>query len=133
MDDLTSARLGLGDHHATILIYGDTAEGVRQALAQTATALAEEAVGFRPLDRALEAGFWAQLPGNWHWRPRPVPITSLNFLCFSSLHNQLNAKPVGTPRGPPDTRPKTQTGSPYFFTFHAFNPTFDNTTKLLPA
>src|SRR5690606_946251 len=51
MDDLTSARLGLGDHHATLLVYGTSADSVRQALAQTATALAEDAVGFRPLDR----------------------------------------------------------------------------------
>lgn len=133
MDDLTSARLGLGDHHATILIYGDTAEGVRQALAQTATALAEDAVGFRPLDRALEAGFWAQLPGNWHWRPRPVPVTSLNFLCFSSLHNQLTGKPAGNPWGPAVTMLKTQTGSPFFFNFHASTEDLDETGKRRPG
>ncbi|WP_298016118.1 VirB4 family type IV secretion/conjugal transfer ATPase [uncultured Castellaniella sp.] len=133
MDDLTSARLGLGDHHATILIYGDTAEGVRQALAQTATALAEDAVGFRPLDRALEAGFWAQLPGNWHWRPRPVPVTSLNFLCFSSLHNQLTGKPAGNPWGPAVTMLKTQTGSPFFFNFHASTEDLDETSKRRPG
>ncbi|WP_417276815.1 VirB4 family type IV secretion/conjugal transfer ATPase [Castellaniella sp.] len=133
MDDLTSARLGLGDHHATLLVYGDTAEGVRQALAQTATALAEDAVGFRPLDRALEAGFWAQLPGNWHWRPRPVPVTSLNFLCFSSLHNQLTGKPAGNPWGPAVTMLKTQTGSPFFFNFHASTEDLDETGKRRPG
>ncbi len=133
MDDLTSARLGLGDHHATILIYGNTAEGVRQALAQTATTLAEDAVGFRPLDRALEAGFWAQLPGNWHWRPRPVPVTSLNFLCFSSLHNQLTGKPAGNPWGPAVTMLKTQTGSPFFFNFHASTEDLDETGKRRPG
>ena len=133
MDDLTSARLGLGDHHATLLIYDDAAESVRQALAQTATALAEDAIGFRPLDRALEAGFWAQLPGNWHWRPRPVPITSLNFLCFSSLHNQLTGKPVGNPWGPAVTLLKTQTGSPYFFNFHASTDDVDETGKRRPG
>lgn len=133
MDDLTSARLGLGDHHATILVYGDTAEGVRQALAQSATALAEDAIGFRTLDRALEAGFWAQLPGNWHWRPRPVPITSLNFLCFSSLHNQLIGKPTGNPWGPAVTLLKTQTGSPFFFNFHASTEDLDETGKRRPG
>lgn len=133
MDDLTSARLGLGDHHATLLVYGGTAEGVRQALAQTATALAEDAVGFRPLDRALEAGFWAQLPGNWHWRPRPVPVTSLNFLCFSSLHNQLTGKPASNPWGPAVTMLKTQTGSPFFFNFHASTEDLDETGKRRPG
>ncbi|MGB3424284.1 MAG: VirB4 family type IV secretion/conjugal transfer ATPase [Castellaniella sp.] len=133
MDDLTSARLGLGDHHATLLVYGTSADGVRQALAQTATALAEDAVGFRPLDRALEAGFWAQLPGNWHWRPRPVPMTSLNFLCFSSLHNQLTGKPAGNPWGPAVTMLKTQTGSPFFFNFHASTEDLDETGKRRPG
>lgn len=133
MDDLTSARLGLGDHHATLLVYGISADSVRQALAQTATALAEDAVGFRPLDRALEAGFWAQLPGNWHWRPRPVPVTSLNFLCFSSLHNQLTGKPAGNPWGPAVTMLKTQTGSPFFFNFHASTEDLDETGKRRPG
>ncbi|WP_368649489.1 VirB4 family type IV secretion/conjugal transfer ATPase [Castellaniella ginsengisoli] len=133
MDDLTSARLGLGDHHATLLVYGTSADSVRQALAQTATALAEDAVGFRPLDRALEAGFWAQLPGNWHWRPRPVPVTSLNFLCFSSLHNQLTGKPAGNPWGPAVTMLKTQTGSPFFFNFHASTEDLDETGKRRPG
>ncbi|MGA0582578.1 MAG: VirB4 family type IV secretion/conjugal transfer ATPase, partial [Castellaniella sp.] len=133
MDNLTSARLGLGDHHATLLVYGTSADGVRQALAQTATALAEDAVGFRPLDRALEAGFWAQLPGNWHWRPRPVPVTSLNFLCFSSLHNQLTGKPAGNPWGPAVTMLKTQTGSPFFFNFHASTEDLDETGKRRPG
>ncbi|WP_368648811.1 VirB4 family type IV secretion/conjugal transfer ATPase [Castellaniella ginsengisoli] len=133
MDDLTSARLGLGDHHATLLVYGISADSVRQALAHTATALAEDAVGFRPLDRALEAGFWAQLPGNWHWRPRPVPVTSLNFLCFSSLHNQLTGKPAGNPWGPAVTMLKTQTGSPFFFNFHASTEDLDETGKRRPG
>ena len=30
-------------------------------------------------DLALEAAFWAQLPGNFPMRPRKAPITSCNF------------------------------------------------------
>jgi len=133
MDDLTAKRLALGDHHATLLVYGETPTKVRQALANTATALAEDAVVFKPLTRALEAGFWAQLPGNWHWRPRPVPITSLNFLCFSSFHNQLTGKPAGNPWGPAVTMLKTQTGSPFFFNFHGSTDELDETGKRRPG
>lgn len=133
MDDLTAKRLALGDHHATLLVFGDTPSKVRQALANTATALAEDAVVFKPLTRALEAGFWAQLPGNWHWRPRPVPITSLNFLCFSSFHNQLTGKPAGNPWGPAVTMLKTQTGSPFFFNFHGSTDELDETGKRRPG
>lgn len=133
MDDLTSARLGLGDHHATLLVYGPDPAAVRQALANVSAAMAEDAIGFRPMARALEAAFWAQLPGNWHWRPRPVPVTSFNFLCFSSLHNQLTGKPAGNPWGPAVTMLKTQTGSPFFFNFHASTEDVDETGKRRPG
>ncbi|WP_299998170.1 VirB4 family type IV secretion/conjugal transfer ATPase [uncultured Cedecea sp.] len=133
MDELTSGRLGLGDHHATLLIYGDTPAAVRQAIANTASLMAEEAIVAKPLERALEAGYWAQLPGNWHWRPRPVPITSYNFLCLSSLHNQLTGKPAGNPWGPAVTMLKTHTGSPFFFSFHASTEDLDDTGKRRPG
>lgn len=132
-DALTSSRMGLGDHHATILVYGASPDDVRQALANTAAALHEDGIGFKPMARALEAAFWAQLPGNWHWRPRPVPVTSYNFLCFSSLHNQLTGKPTGNPWGPAVTMLKTQTGSPYFFNFHESTEEVDETGKRKPG
>ena len=133
MDDLTSGRLGLGDHHATLLIFGNDANTLRQNMANTISALAEVAVVAKPLERALEAGFWAQLPGNWAWRPRPVPITSYNLLCLSSLHNQMNGKPVGNPWGPAVTMLKTRTGSPFFFNFHASTDDLDEFGKRRPG
>ena len=38
-------------------------------------------------DLALEAAFWAQLPGNFPFRPRKAPITSRNFAAMSPFHN----------------------------------------------
>lgn len=133
MDDLTSGRLGLGDHHATLLLFGDDANSVRQSMANTITTLAEVALVAKPLERALEAGFWAQLPGNWSWRPRPVPITSYNLLCLSSLHNQMTGKPAGNPWGPAVTMLKTRTGSPFFFNFHASTDDVDELGKRRPG
>lgn len=133
MDDLTSGRLGLGDHHATLLLLGNDANNLRQHLANTVSALAEVALVAKPLERALEAGFWAQLPGNWAWRPRPVPITSYNLLCLSSLHNQMTGKPAGNPWGPAVTMLKTRTGSPFFFNFHASTDDVDETGKRRPG
>ena len=42
-------------------------------------------------DLALEAAFWAQLPGNFAMRPRKAPITSRNFAAMAPFHNY----PVG--------------------------------------
>ena len=133
MDDLTSGRLGLGDHHATLLLFGHDANSVRQSMANTISTLAEVALVAKPLERALEAGFWAQLPGNWSWRPRPVPITSYNLLCLSSLHNQMTGKPTGNPWGPAVTMLKTRTGSPFFFNFHASTDDVDELGKRRPG
>ena len=38
-------------------------------------------------DLALEAAFWAQLPGNFPMRPRKAPITSRNFAAMAPFHN----------------------------------------------
>ncbi|WP_169295542.1 VirB4 family type IV secretion/conjugal transfer ATPase [Advenella sp. EE-W14] len=128
-EDLTAGTLGLGDHHATLLIFGNETEKLRRDLANTVALLAAKSIISRPLEKALEAGYWAQLPGNWRWRPRPVPITSLNFLCMSSFHNQLTGKANGNPWGPATTMFKTHTGSPYFFSYHASTNEVDETGK----
>lgn len=133
MDDLTSGRLGLGDHHASLLLFGHDANAVRQGMSNIISTLAEVALVAKPLERALEAGFWAQLPGNWSWRPRPVPITSYNLLCLSSLHNQMTGKPAGNPWGPAVTMLKTRTGSPFFFNFHASTDDVDELGKRRPG
>ena len=38
-------------------------------------------------DLALEAAYWAQLPGNMKLRTRPGAISSRNFAAMASLHN----------------------------------------------
>ena len=38
-------------------------------------------------DLALEAAFWAQLPGNFPFRPRKAPITSRNLAAMAPFHN----------------------------------------------
>ena len=46
-------------------------------------------------DLALEAGFWAQLPGNFAMRPRRAPITSRNFAALCAWHNYPQGRPTG--------------------------------------
>lgn len=128
-EHLTTGNLGLGDHHGTLLIFGDETEKLRRDISNTATLLAEKAFIAKPLEKALEAAFWAQLPGNWRWRPRPTPVTSNNLLCMSSFHNQLTGKATGNPWGAAVSMFKTHTGSPYFFNYHASTNEIDETGK----
>ena len=46
-------------------------------------------------DLALEAAFWAQLPGNFPIRPRKSPITSRNFAAMVPFHNYPAGRPDG--------------------------------------
>ena len=136
IDDLKRARDGLsagkfvmGDHHATLQIFGDNGERTLRAAAEISGALASYEVVALLVDRALIAAWAAQLPGNWKWRPRPCPITSLNFLCFASMHNYLFGKPAGNPWGPAVTMLKTTGGTPYYMNFHASLDDTDETGK----
>ena len=119
LNQLMSGQFVMGEHHATVTVFGDTADEVRDSLAKARSALLDVGVVPRVVDLALEAGFWAQLPGNWEYRPRPAAITSKNFLSFSPFHNFLSGKPAGNPWGPAVTILKTVSGTPLYFNFHA--------------
>ncbi len=119
LDELSAGKWGFGEHHGTMLIWGSGPDDVRKRLSQSIGELAAVGIIARPADKSLEAAFWAQLPGNWQWRPRPMGMTSFNFLDLSSFHNIPSGKPSGNPWGPAVTLLKTEAGSPYWFNFHA--------------
>lgn len=131
LNQLVSGHFIMGEHHCTLTIYGDTVQQVRDYMAKASSAMLDVAVIPKPVDLALEAGYWAQLPGNWSWRPRPAPITSLNFLSFSPFHNFMSGKPTGNPWGSAVTILKTVSGTPLYFNFHASKLEEDATDKRL--
>ena len=119
LDQLMSGAFVVGEHHATLLAFGERADEVRDHLAWARSELLDKGIVAKPVDLALEAGFWAQLPGNFRWRPRPMAITSQNFLCFSPFHNFMSGKASGNPWGPAVTVLRTASGTPLHFNFHA--------------
>lgn len=118
LDDLAAGKMVMGDHHATMMIFGETSDETLRYAADAIGVLSDNMIIARPVDRALVAAWRAQLPCNWYWRPRPAAISSLNFLSFSGLHNYLFGKPNENPWGPAVTMLKTNSGTPYFFNFH---------------
>lgn len=118
-DMIASGKIILGEHHATLLVYGADAHRLRDDLAWATVKMQDVGIIPNNVDLALEAAYWAQLPANWRYRPRPAPITSLNFWSFASLHNFMSGKPNGNPWGPAVTLMKTTAGTPLYFSFHA--------------
>jgi type IV secretion system protein VirB4 len=145
LDALTSNEFVMGDHHFTLQVIADdpppaangnslrageeSAEArqrrtktlndhvalARSMLADTGMTVARE-------DLALEAAFWAQLPGNFPMRPRKAPITSRNFAGMVPFHNYPAGRASGNHWGEALTVLVTSAHSPFHFSLHASDP-----------
>jgi type IV secretion system protein VirB4 len=135
LDALTSNEFVMGDHHFSLQVLanaGDSGAGAagvsrlkalndhvalaRNLLADTGMLVARE-------DLALEAAFWAQLPGNFPMRPRKAPITSRNLACMAPFHNYPAGRARGNHWGEALALLITSARSPYYFSLHASDPT----------
>src|SRR5882672_4705687 len=135
LDELTSNEWVMGDHHLTLQVLGDPSEagdavgraaqvrGLNDRIAEARSLLADHTgmtVGRE--DLALEAAFWAQLPGNLALRPRKAPITSRNFAALSGFHNYPTGREAGNHWGEALALLITSARSPYHFSLHASDP-----------
>ncbi|MGH8227516.1 MAG: VirB4 family type IV secretion/conjugal transfer ATPase [Steroidobacteraceae bacterium] len=134
LDALTSNQFVMGDHHLSLQVLaeaGDCADPksgpalvkvlddrvalARSLLAETGMTIARE-------DLALEAAYWAQLPGNFPLRPRKAPITSRNFCAMAPFHNHPSGRASGNHWGDALAMLVTSARSPYYFSLHASDP-----------
>ena len=117
-DDLMSNRFVLGDHHFTLAVYGTSMHALRDHMSVARAALADTGMVAAREGAALEAAYWSQLVGNFAWRARPAPITSLNFAAFSPFHTFPAGQASGNHWDEAIALLKTSARSPYFFNFH---------------
>lgn len=118
LDDLASGRIVYGEHHLSLTVFADDPRTLRAHLAAALAELADCSMVVAREDWALASAYWAQLPGNTKYRPRPSPISSRNFAGFSSFHNYPTGQLTGNQWGPAVTLLKTSSGAPYYFNFH---------------
>ena len=134
LDELTSNEFVMGDHHFTLQVLtrlserqsGATDEHRLKALndniALARAMLADTGMTTAREDLALEAAFWAQLPGAFSFRPRKAPITSRNFCAKSAFHNFPCGRATGNHWGDALALLITSARSPYYFSLHASDP-----------
>ncbi|WP_298703885.1 VirB4 family type IV secretion/conjugal transfer ATPase [uncultured Variovorax sp.] len=134
LDDLMSNRFVVGDHHFSLHVLADTYDGVSEAegrprlkqlndnVARARYLLGDTGMVVAREDLAMEAAFWAQLPGNFGYRTRKAPITSRNFAAMSPFHNFPTGRATGNYWGDALTMFMTRAGSPYYFSLHASDP-----------
>lgn len=128
LDDLVSNRFVLGDHHLTLQVQLDvdpaappeaTSRRLNDHVALARSMLADTGMVVAREDLALEAAFWAQLPGAFALRSRKAPITSRNFAAMAPFHNFPTGRPSGNHWGDAITVFMTTARSPFFFSMHA--------------
>jgi type IV secretion system protein VirB4 len=126
LDDLASGRFALGSYHYSLLILGDSAAEVKDRRAAAVDLL--QKTGFRAavVDVVPDAAFWAQLPGNWTYRPRVAELSSRNFAGLASLHNFQPGKRDGNPWGEAVSILRSPSGQALYFNCHATQPGHDN-------
>jgi type IV secretion system protein VirB4 len=134
IDQISGNELVMGDHHFSLLIQGDPYEGVKEAetparlrelnnnIAWARTVLGDTGMTVAREDIALEAGFWAQLPGNFAHRIRLSPITSRNIAAMAPYHNYPVGRATGNHWGDAMAVLISNAKSNYYFSLHASDP-----------
>lgn len=133
LDALTANEFVMGDHHLSLHVLtpplwpGERSASVLKQLnddVALARTLLVDSCGMTVAreDLALEAAFWAQLPGNFAFRPRKAPITSRNFAAMVPMHNFPVGRATGNHWGDALALLITSARSPYYFSLHASDP-----------
>lgn len=134
LDDLMSNRFVMGDHSFTLQVRGAPFEGVAEAqtparlkeLADNVSAalvlLGDAGMTVAREDLALESAFYAQLPGNFAYRPRKSPVSSRNLAGMAPFFNYPQGRREGNHWGPAMAMFATTAGSPYYWSLHASDP-----------
>jgi type IV secretion system protein VirB4 len=141
LDALTSNEFVMGDHHFTLQVLSapdavpegrppeERLHTLNDCVARARAILADTGMTVAREDLALEAAYWAQLPGNFPLRPRKAPITSRNFAALAPFHNFPPGRATGNHWGEALTLLPTRAHSAYYFSLHASDPSDGNSRR----
>lgn len=121
-DDLVSRRVAMGAHHYNVQVKGATVRELAHNVALVRTILTDAGIVSAREDLANEAAYWAQLPGNFKFRPRLSMINSRNVCGFMPLHNFPLGRRDGNHWGAALTMLITAAGTPHYLSLHASDP-----------
>lgn len=117
IEEVRDGRIVGGTYHFSLALFGDDWTHVQAA----AGSARRELSAYRLEDcRLVPEGAWfAQLPGNWGFRPRTAIMTSRNFAALAPMHVHPTGKLAGNPWGEAVTILRGMGNQPYAFNFHA--------------
>ncbi|WFS03365.1 VirB4 family type IV secretion/conjugal transfer ATPase [Rhizobium tumorigenes] len=118
LNSLLNQEAVFGFHHLTLLCLSRDLDGLNKSVSDLGACLTDMNINWLREDLNLEAGFWAQLPGNHSYIARKALLSSANFSGLSSMHNFASGQREGTHWGTPITVLETTSQTPYWFNFH---------------
>jgi type IV secretion system protein VirB4 len=138
LNELGDGQFCMGEYHYSLVVFGDEGENTvadagRRA-AQAIGAVGEaSSLQMAPVDLVADAAWFAQLPGNWQWRPRDAKLSSRAFAALASGHNFARGKRDGNPWGEALALLRTPSGQPFYLNLHSSPEGEDSADKKLPG
>ena len=134
LNDLGDGQFCMGEYHYSLVVFGDDVADAGRRAAKAIGAVGESSsLQMSPVDLVADAAWFAQLPGNWKWRPREAKLTSRAFAALASAHNFASGKRDGNPWGEALALLRTPAGQPFYLNVHKSPDDEDSQDKKLPG
>ena len=138
MNELGDGQYCMGEYHYSLVVFGqpgeDSLADAGRRAAQAIGAVGEaSSLQMSPVDLVADAAWFAQMPGNWQWRPRDAKLSSRAFAALASGHNFARGKRDGNPWGEALALLRTPSGQPFYLNLHSSPEGEDSADKKLPG
>jgi type IV secretion system protein VirB4 len=134
LNELGDGQFCVGEYHYSLVVFGDDVADAGRRAAQAIGAVGEAcSLQMRPVDLVADAAWFAQMPGNWQWRPREAKLSSRAFAALASGHNFPRGKRDGNPWGESLVLLRTPSGQPFYLNLHKSPEDEDSADKKHPG
>jgi type IV secretion system protein VirB4 len=134
LNELGDGQFCMGEYHYSLVVFGDDVADAGRRAAQAVGAIGEaSSLQMSPVDLVADAAWFAQMPGNWQWRPRDAKLSSRAFAALAAGHNFARGKRDGNPWGEALALMRTPSGQPFYLNLHASPEGEDSADKKLPG
>ena len=134
LNELGDGQFCMGEYHYSLVVFGEDVADAGRRAAQAIGAVGEAcSLQMRPVDLVADAAWFAQMPGNWQWRPREAKLSSRAFAALASGHNFPRGKRDGNPWGESLVLLRTPSGQPFYLNLHKSPEDEDSADKKHPG
>lgn len=117
LDELTSQKVSFGDSNLHFFVPGENEREVTDYSVALEAAIGHGCTIVRE-EEGTEHAFWAKLPGNFRYRPRPTMVSTENFAVLMPFHGTPAGKKTGNHWGNAIAALPTLQSTPYYLNFH---------------